>query len=126
RCRRSSPKSCGVRLAPGPAGSYISRPSVIWGALRSAERGRQPPEWDKPECDKGPARREIAAAGPGIGVNSMDACVGKLKPGPTAAPRDADAAPKIVRPSRAEAEEAVRTLIAWAGDDPDREGLVET
>ncbi len=30
------------------------------------------------------------------------------------------------RPSRAEAEEAVRTLIAWAGDDPSREGLVET
>jgi GTP cyclohydrolase IA len=30
------------------------------------------------------------------------------------------------RPSRADAEEAVRTLIAWAGDDPDREGLVDT
>jgi GTP cyclohydrolase I len=27
------------------------------------------------------------------------------------------------RPSRAEAEEAVRTLLRWAGDDPDREGL---
>lgn len=30
------------------------------------------------------------------------------------------------RPSRAEAERAVRTLIAWAGDDPDREGLIDT
>lgn len=30
------------------------------------------------------------------------------------------------RPTRAEAEEAVRTLIRWAGDDPDREGLVGT
>lgn len=30
------------------------------------------------------------------------------------------------RPSRAEAEEAVRTLIRWAGDDPLREGLEET
>src|SRR5262245_24545272 len=30
------------------------------------------------------------------------------------------------RPSRAEAEEAVRTLIAWAGDDPGREGLKDT
>lgn len=29
-------------------------------------------------------------------------------------------------PSRADAEAAVRTLIAWAGDDPDREGLRET
>jgi len=27
------------------------------------------------------------------------------------------------RPSRAEAEDAVRTLIRWAGDDPGREGL---
>lgn len=30
------------------------------------------------------------------------------------------------RPSQAEAEEAVRTLIRWAGDDPAREGLRET
>ena len=30
------------------------------------------------------------------------------------------------RPSREAAEAAVRTLIAFAGDDPDREGLVET
>jgi GTP cyclohydrolase I len=30
------------------------------------------------------------------------------------------------RPSRAEAEAAVRTLIRWAGDNPDREGLVGT
>ncbi len=30
------------------------------------------------------------------------------------------------RPSRAEAEAAVRTLIEWAGDDPDREGLQGT
>ncbi|WP_298724209.1 GTP cyclohydrolase I FolE [uncultured Ferrovibrio sp.] len=30
---------------------------------------------------------------------------------------------KVERPSREEAEAAVRTLIRWAGDDPDREGL---
>ena len=30
------------------------------------------------------------------------------------------------RPSREEAEQAVRTLIRWAGDDPDREGLAGT
>jgi GTP cyclohydrolase IA len=30
------------------------------------------------------------------------------------------------RPSRAEAEDAVRTLIRWAGDDPEREGLIAT
>ena len=30
------------------------------------------------------------------------------------------------RPSRDEAEAAVRTLLQWAGDDPTREGLVDT
>ena len=30
------------------------------------------------------------------------------------------------RPSRSQAEDAVRTLIRWAGDDPDREGLADT
>ena len=30
------------------------------------------------------------------------------------------------RPSRLQAEEAVRTLICWAGDDPTREGLLDT
>ncbi len=33
---------------------------------------------------------------------------------------------KAKRPSREEAEAAVRVLIAWTGDDPDREGLVDT
>jgi GTP cyclohydrolase IA len=32
----------------------------------------------------------------------------------------------VVRPSREEAMEAVRTLIAWAGDDPRREGVIDT
>jgi GTP cyclohydrolase I len=31
-----------------------------------------------------------------------------------------------VRPSQEEAEAAVRTLLAWAGDDPTREGLLDT
>lgn len=30
------------------------------------------------------------------------------------------------RPSREDAEAAVRTLLLWAGDNPDREGLVDT
>ncbi|MDE0704698.1 MAG: GTP cyclohydrolase I FolE [Rhodospirillaceae bacterium] len=32
----------------------------------------------------------------------------------------------LSRPSRREAEAAVRTLLRWTGDDPDREGLLET
>lgn len=36
--------------------------------------------------------------------------------------------PELVadRPSREEAEAAVRTLLAWTGDDPSREGLIDT
>ena len=34
--------------------------------------------------------------------------------------------PKPRKPSRKQAEEAVRTLLLWAGDDPRREGLAET
>jgi GTP cyclohydrolase IA len=57
-----------------------------------------------------------------------------MDPGPTAAtlidvitgrpsaPPDGAA----VRPTRLEAEEAVRTLMRWAGDDPSRAGLLET
>jgi GTP cyclohydrolase I len=30
------------------------------------------------------------------------------------------------RPTREEAEEAIRTLLRWAGDDPSREGLIDT
>ena len=33
---------------------------------------------------------------------------------------------KVLKPSREQAMEAVRTLLAWAGDDPAREGLIET
>ncbi len=41
--------------------------------------------------------------------------------------KEADALEKEAdRPSREEAEAAVRTLLRWAGDDPDREGLIDT
>lgn len=33
---------------------------------------------------------------------------------------------QFLRPTRQQAEEAVKTLILWAGDDPTREGLMET
>ncbi len=32
----------------------------------------------------------------------------------------------IARPTKLQAQEAVKTLIAWAGDNPNREGLLET
>ncbi|HVO16812.1 MAG TPA: GTP cyclohydrolase I FolE, partial [Alphaproteobacteria bacterium] len=45
-----------------------------------------------------------------------------LKPSPH--PETVSAA--AARPTREQAEEAVRTLIRWAGDDPQREGLRDT
>ena len=39
---------------------------------------------------------------------------------------EAETALYSLRPTRAEAEAAVRTLIRWAGDDPAREGLLDT
>lgn len=47
---------------------------------------------------------------------SMDAAIRKVSPVNS----------EVTIPSREEAEEAVRTLIAWAGDDPSREGLKDT
>ena len=41
-------------------------------------------------------------------------------------PYDPDEGSERPRPSRAEAEAAVRTLIAWAGEDPERKGLRAT
>lgn len=46
---------------------------------------------------------------------------------PSAFPSSASHRPRTrVRPSQAQAEDAVRLLIAWAGDDPEREGLIDT
>ena len=53
----------------------------------------------------------------------MDAVVKTLSIQPVK--RDTDSI-KAKRPSREEAEAAVRTLIRWAGDDPTREGLIDT
>ena len=45
---------------------------------------------------------------------------------PALAESPSDAPLESARPSRAEAEAAVRTLIRWAGDAPEREGLRDT
>jgi GTP cyclohydrolase IA len=53
----------------------------------------------------------------------MDAVVKTLPP---FAVRKKEAPDPARRPSREEAEAAVRVLVRWAGDDPEREGLVDT
>ena len=54
----------------------------------------------------------------------MDALV--TEPGEGTEGREYDPATGKSRPSREQAEAAVRTLIEWAGDNPDREGLLDT
>ncbi|MDA0705203.1 MAG: GTP cyclohydrolase I FolE [Proteobacteria bacterium] len=41
-------------------------------------------------------------------------------------PKKTSIAPKPQRPSREQAEEAVSTLLRWAGENPQREGLIDT
>ncbi|MFS8051301.1 GTP cyclohydrolase I FolE [Rhizobium sp. BR 317] len=41
-------------------------------------------------------------------------------------PQAVESNPVLDRPSQKEAEDAVRVLLRWAGDDPQREGLLDT
>ena len=54
----------------------------------------------------------------------MDAVITKLTP--SALPVDLRPEPAGPRPSRQDAEAAVRTLLAYTGDNPHREGLLDT
>jgi len=54
----------------------------------------------------------------------MDAVVKTLNPNTSTKP--AVAAVPVIRPTREEAEAAVRVLLRWAGDNPAREGLLDT
>jgi GTP cyclohydrolase IA len=57
----------------------------------------------------------------------MDAIVKPWPKGSDPAQSGSDqAAPPVARPSREQAEAAVRTLIAFIGDDPNREGVLDT
>ena len=55
----------------------------------------------------------------------MDAVVKTLNPVKSSRKPALTAVP-VQRPSREEAEAAVRVLLRWAGDDPSREGLLDT
>jgi GTP cyclohydrolase I len=44
----------------------------------------------------------------------------------TPKPKPVKAKSSSKKPSRSEAEAAIRTLLLWAGEDPDREGLLDT
>jgi GTP cyclohydrolase IA len=66
------------------------------------------------------AKRAGTGRAGNCGANAMDALLKK--------PVEATETPRaeVERPSREAAEAAVRTLITWAGDNPDREGLRDT
>ncbi len=68
-----------------------------------------------PGCNCGDAAHKAQPEKNEVG---MDAIVSKFPQQPGAS--------TVIRPTREEAEAAVATLIRWAGDDPMREGLLET
>jgi len=57
----------------------------------------------------------------GYGRHLLDAVIKKFMPPETYMEK-----PVTDRPSQAEVEAAVRVLLRWTGDNPDREGLVDT
>ena len=59
------------------------------------------------------------------GADAVPETVPEIAPLPASAQRVPEAL-ATGRPSREEAEAAVRTLLRWAGDDPSREGLRDT
>lgn len=71
------------------------------------------------DADPAPATKPRAGA-PGRTASTP------AKPAKTAAAVARKPNGAALRPSREEAEAAVRTLLAWAGDDPAREGLLDT
>jgi GTP cyclohydrolase I len=56
----------------------------------------------------------------------MDAVVKTLNPANSSSVQNNQNEDRALRPSREEAEEAVRTLLRWVGENPGREGLLDT
>ena len=59
------------------------------------------------------------------GTGKIAGCVGSYRP-LLPGPGSILPTPTVKKPERAEAEEAVRTLLRWVGEDPARDGLHET
>src|SRR6266481_5046183 len=91
-----------------------------------------PPHWlFRPPCERstrppGDTPGAAKAWRRSNGETVMDAVVKPWPKQPLSDHVRAVPQPAEPRPSREDAEAAVRTLIAYIGDNPDREGLVET
>jgi GTP cyclohydrolase I len=74
------------------------------------------------------SRSDTDAAGCRAAATSRNSRTVNIHTPPATRPAESDAAATAGegRPSRDEAEAAVRVLLRWTGDDPDREGLRET
>src|SRR5215471_12196521 len=109
----------GLAMQNGNAASGCLAVSARCIYIVRAGRVATRPPGDTPGARLRPRRRSN-------GATVMDAIIKKLKT--TTLPADIAATPATSgpRPSREEAEAAVRTLLAFAGDDPGREGLLDT
>src|SRR5450432_1642050 len=127
----------GWRLRAGSWGFAFAEPPKMLtlrgrGAMQLGMRRPDDTHGASPRAHSADAAAPVTPPGPPMwrdrsnGETVMDAVV---KPWPKPALSDhvrAVPQPPAARPSREEAEAAVRTLIAFAGDRPEREGLIET
>jgi hypothetical protein len=112
---------CDLRLPPNPPRKVDPRQSIDAGSaiMFPIPAGDQLPD--------GNLFRPLAS-NDDLGTDGevgMDRSV-KTNNGISSRPSASKSSQTTNRPSRAEVEHAVSTLIRWAGDDPDREGLIET
>src|SRR5271154_4020289 len=109
---------------PRLASGYTGDAQRLWECGVPFFRSFGDGEWTTRPGDTSGVRRSPRLRSNGAIV--MDTAT--KKPAVPPLPAELRAGPELVvpRPSRSEAEQAVRTLLAYVGDNPDREGLVET
>src|SRR5262245_19475795 len=101
----------------------MRQPARRFPTWQGPHREREPFAWNGIQCPtpkKHPCKGGVHHMG-----NGMDTLVRVDTQGRGLASNRALGRP-LDRPSRTEAEQAARTLIRWAGDDPSREGLLDT
>lgn len=107
----------------GMTGTAAAATAKAGAAGRRASAKAPGPAAGKAEAAKAPADAGSAAA---LAASTAAPGTGLVAASPEILPPAKLRARRAVRPSRAQAEAAVRTLLAYIGEDPEREGLLDT
>src|SRR5690606_37967292 len=131
-CWRASTPACAA-MAPPTGGSTPRRPAGVacWAACAAPARWTCCPRAvaATPNCASRTRRASASCATATAATEWGRRCGRATMCGPRSSPRslhvtESDDARNGV--SRTQTEEAVRTLLRWAGEDPQREGLLDT